>query len=249
MSFIINPYIHGAGAPAPPAFPTIADVWEWHEPDREGLNDLDPISQLTGQVAPGAGHNWTQAVAGNKPTYLANQLNGAGVADFSSATAVDHLTALNPSALTAVHAFIVVKSDDDPPGVSKIPWVFGTSGTKDTYPHTDSVIYQGPFSSTRRTIGDPAIALTSWRVVEVVSTATKYEFRIDGATSGTGVFFTSGTNTVAVLSACWLGSNVSGANGWDGQIAGDYIFSAELSGGDRTSVIDYINTRFGLSSS
>ncbi len=221
---------------------TIASIWEWWEPSREGLNDTDPIAQLTGQFAPGAGHNWTQAAAGAKPTYMANQLNGLGVADFSSAGTIDDLANVDPSALTGAHAFFVIKSDDDPPASSKIPWLFGTSGNKDLYPFTDSSIYCGAFSTSRRTVGNPAAALTSWRVFEVISVSGEYTVKLDGTQ-----LFTSGTNTVAILNNCHFGSN-NGANGWDGQMAGLYICSAKLSVGDRTAMIDYINNRFGLSS-
>lgn len=252
MSFLINPYVHGSGAPAPPTFPSITDIWEWWEPDREGLANNDPISQLTGQVAPGAGHNFVQATGVSQPTYLANQINGAGIANFAVAGAnSDWMNGVAADLLTAVHFFIVIRIPTDPPLTAQIAWAFGTDTLPDAYPFTDSSIYAGPFSTTRRTIGDPAISLAAWRVVEVISTSSEWTWRIDGATSGTGVFFTTGTNTVGVLgsgSSCHLGSDRNGANWANIDLAGIYICSAKLTA-DRAAMVSYINTRFALSMS
>lgn len=246
MSFIINPYVHGAGAPAPPAFPSIASIWDWWEPDRGGFANNDPIGTLVGQVAPGSGHNFVQGTAGAKPTFVTNQINGLGIARFAVAGTADWMNGVNPSALTAVHCFIVRLIPADPPLTSQIAWAFGSDTVPDAVPFTDSNIYAGPFSTVRKTIGNPAISLAAWRVYEIVSVSGEFTWRIDGATTGAGVFFTTGTNTVGIVTSCVIGADVNNANQCNEDIAGIYIFSAKLTT-DRAAVVTYLNTRFGLS--
>lgn len=152
------------------------------------------------------------------------------------------MAGVDPSALTAVHAFIVIKADADPGPGGDTPWKFGTSGNPDSYPWVNGEILSGLFSSTRYTVGNPTPLLTSWRVVEVISTSSEWTFKLDGAQ-----LFTTGSNTVAIPSSCVLAAeNAVGASPFNGQYAGIYICSAKLTG-DRATMIDYINDRFGLS--
>lgn len=250
MTFTIDPYVFGAGGGATTPS-SITSIWEWWEPSREGLSNNDPIITLTGQVSPGTGHNWGQATSTSRPTYLSNQINGLGVAHFDitgGAGGADWMDGVNPHALTAVHFFIVMKMPSDPPGTSQIAWAFGTdTSNPDAVPFTDSTIYAGPFSNARKTPGNPTPSLAAWRVYEVVSTSSEWTWRIDGATTGAGVFFTTATNSVAILTNCVLGADANGANWKNEDIAGIYIFSAKLSSGDRTTMVNYLNTRFGLS--
>lgn len=235
---IINPYVFGGGGGATPS--DIANIWEWWEPSRDTYNNNDPVSLLTGQVSPGVGHNWVQATGTAQPVYLSNQLNGLGIVDFPHVAGGDYLSDVNPSALTAAHFFIVLKVDNDPPATAQVPWKFGTSGSTDHFPFTDSNIYCGAFSTTRQSVGDPAASLASWRVYEIVSTSSEYTALLDGTQ-----LFTTGTNTVGILATCTFGSNL-GVNPWDGQVAGLYIFSAKLTT-DRADMVTYLNSRFGLS--
>lgn len=198
---------------------------------------------MAGQFAPGAGHDFTQANASRRPDFIDNVINGLGVVRAPST--VETLQNVNPSALTAGHVFIVIKNVAETSNRS--PWAFGTSASQDHYAFTDNSVYCGIGSTTRRTIGDPTPLLAAWRVVEVVTTSSEWTYRLDGATTGTGVFFTTATNTVAFKSSCVI-SGFADTNGWgNGDIAGVYIFSAKLSSGDRTLMVSYLNNRFALS--
>lgn len=243
MSFIINPYVFGSGGGGSnPTFPTIADVWEWWEPEREGLAADAAITTLTGQVAPGAGHNWGQTDAAEKPQFKTNVINGLGAALFGGA---DHMADVDPSALTAAHWFIVIKNTLATTATT--PWKLGTSASADHYGLTaDNKIYCGVFSTTRRDCGDPAADLTGWRVLEAISTSSEYTVNLDGTQ-----LFTSGTNTVGSPSNCALGANsTTGSGAWNnGHIAGIYIFSAKLGTTDRNLMVTYLNARWGLSMS
>lgn len=217
----------------------IAGAWEWWEPSREtGYVNDDPMSTLAGQVAPGTGHDFTQAGA-LRPTFKTNILNGLAVAQFDGS---DFWENVDPSALTAAHVFLVIKKTNGDTNLC-FPWRFGTSASINAYPDPGSAnkIFDGTCSTTRRDCGDPAPTLAAWRVVEVVSTSSEWTYLLDGTQ-----LFTTGTNTVAIRSSCALGHWAGGGGGLVGQIAGCYFFSAKLTT-DRATLITYINSRFGLS--
>lgn len=221
----------------PPFLPSdLADIWEWWEPSRGGFADNDDIATLAGEVAPGAGHDFT-AGATVEPVYKENILNGLGVARFNGTT--EFMDAVDPSALTAAHLFMVIKvvTEDTGGGV----WQFGTSGSTNHYAFTDGNVYDGSCSTTRRTVGDPApTVLTNWVVVEVVSISGEWTYKLDGTQK-----FTTGTNTVGINTSCKIGVSHTLEKACD--IAGVYLFSAKLGAPDRTSMVDYLNDRFGLS--
>lgn len=220
-----------------PTFPTIASTWDWWEADRSGFADNDAIATLPGQVSPGAGHDFTQGTAANRPTYKAGIVNGVGVARFDGAN--DFLGGVNPSALTAAHVFMVIK----PVVESTVGgmWDFGTSASGNVYVNPgDLLIYDGTCSSVRKVVGAPGMAINVWRVVEVVSISGKWTFRIDGTQ-----IFTTAVNTVGIKTDCQLGQDNTNERACD--IAGLYLFSAELSGGDRTLMVNYLNPRFAKS--
>lgn len=212
----------------------IASMWEWWEPSREtAYVNNDPMGTLTGQFA---GKNFTAAGA-SRPIYKTGVLNGLAVADY----ALQGWNGVDASALTAGHILYVVKAANDP-GVSGTNqlWRIGTSASLDAYTFTDGIVYMGAGSSTRRTTVNPTVSVAAWRVLEIITTSSEYTVNLDGTQ-----LFTSGTNTVAFSSDLNLGK--APANTFTGQGAGLYIFSAKLSSGDRTAVINYINSRFGLS--
>jgi len=232
-------------SPSAPADPnTIASVWMWGEPSREtGLSDGDPMPQLSDQS--GNSRAWTQATASFKPINKVSILNGlacargegfhAGVAQFWDGPSL--------ASLTAAHIFIVVKCDTEGVGtVDNGLWDLGTdSGNTDYYPWSDNNIYDGSLSNARKTVGTHA-ALTSWRVVEVISTSSEWTYKLDGTQ-----LFTTGTNTVAGRSNPLLMHN-HGNDALKGYLAGFYIFSAKLTT-DRATMVAYINDRFALSMS
>jgi hypothetical protein len=202
-----------------------------------------PMGTLTGQFA---GKNFTSSGT-ERPTFKANQLNGLAVADVG-ASVRNGWSGVNGSALTAGHIFLIVKAVNDPGIASRNQlWNIGTGalGSPDAYPFTDSKVYMGAGSTTRRTCTNPTLSLAAWRLLEIVTTSTEYTVRLDG----TETLFTSGTNTVGFNISMRVGADGTGLAWFVGQYAGMYIFSAKLSSGDRTTLINYINSRFGLSAS
>jgi len=214
----------------------------WGEPSREGgLSDGDPMAQLSDQS--GNSRAWTQSTGSFKPLYKTGILNSLACArgeGFVGAVA-QYWDGPDLSVLTAGHVFVIVKCDSE--GVDTVGnglWNLGTQSNDVFYPWTDSVIYDSTLSNSRKTVGDPTPALTSWRVVEVVSTSSEWTFKLDGST-----IFTTGTNTVAGKTTPRLMRNNSG-DALKGYLAGLYIFSAKLTT-DRATMVAYINDRFALS--
>lgn len=190
----------------------------------------------------------SQSVSGSRPTFLTSQINGLGAVRYQNSKTSN----LPVFPATAGHTFFVVKVTSDPAASAATSGAWDNTsitdaGTRNThYPFTDGVIYETWGTSVRKTVGDPAAALTGWRVYEVITTSSEYTVKVDGTQ-----IFTTGTNTVGFKgTAGWVGaSRDSGSFAMDGYIAGIYHADAKLSAGDRSDLIDYINDRFALSSS
>lgn len=240
MNLIKSPY-PSATVPSITTPSDLADIWEWWEPELEGLADNDPIGQLTGQVSPGTGHNFTQGTAAEKPTYKANIVNGRGVARFDG---IDNwLSGVNTTALSQAHVFIVVKSAASPSASGQGGLWSGNANPAYAAPGTPAnTIHESLFRTTR--VGDlgAGVALTNWRVYEIVSTASEYTLRIDGATP----FFSAGGN-FGTDSNLRLGNNGPSFTEWfNGDVAGFYICSAKQTT-MRPAIINYLNDRFATS--
>jgi len=221
----------------------------WGEPSREtGLSDGSTMPQLSDQS--GNSRAWTQLVAGSEPIYKVNILNGLacarGEGNHAPTTVSHYWNGPSLASLTAAHVFCVVKFDLD--GLSDTVdnglWGLGTNAAPSStnhFPWTDGKIYDGTMSSVRKTVGFPAPqSITSWRVVEVISTSSEWTMLLDGTQK-----FTTATNTVAGNTAPrFMRSN--GNDSLKGYVAGLYIFSAKLTT-DRATVVAYINDRFALS--
>jgi hypothetical protein len=186
-----------------------------------------------------------QSDSAKKPVYKAAILNGQGIARFDGVN--DFLADINPGALTAAHLFLVVKIDNDPPAAGKFGlWNLG-SGSNTLYPKSDvnTQIRSTDARGASVDFSKSGIALNTWRVVEVISTSSEWTFSLDGTQIGS----TSGAFSWTDSASFRLGSsNFSNTQLLDGDVAGMYIFSAKLTT-ERADIIDYLNDRFGLSSS
>lgn len=237
-----------SAASSTPIPSTLADMWAWYEPSREvGLVNDDLMGTLTDQL--GGGRDWTQSNASFKPIYKENILNGLACArgeGWHSPTAGPHFfTGPSLASLTAAHIFLIAKCDTEAVGtVDNGLWHIGShGGFGDIFPFTDNLIYDGTMSTVRKnSISHAGQPLTSWRVVEVVSTSSEWTMKLDGTQ-----IHTTGTNTVGGNTAPFLFRS-SGSDSLKGYFAGFYIFSAKQTT-DRATLISYINDRFALSSS
>lgn len=226
---------------APPAggggISLLTGMWDWWEPELEGLSNGANITQLTGQKSPGTGHNWTTSTCAGVPTFAANVINGLGAARFNGEHCLGNV---DPSALTAMHMFRVVKIDAENSADTLGDFCTDVVNIPELYTWVDGKIYDGSGSNLRRDCGNPAATLTSWRVFETISTSSEWTALLDGTQ-----LFTTGTNTVSIPSNCKLGANTT--RNLVGHIAGVYIFASKITGSDRTDMVNYLNDRWGLS--
>lgn len=238
-----------ASASAPEGPGDLAEIWEYWEAAMEvGLNDTDPMAQFTGQVN---ARHFSQATEANKPIYRTAQINGLPAVRFSGSP-VCFVTGPDMSALTNAHCFLVVKVDDDSPATASVSglWTMGGDAVSpDTYPGTDTRIRMSVFYHTRLSWLGARPTLDSWRVLEIISQASTTSpngliWRIDGS----ALIAQGNTNPTANGQAAPILGRSLASNFLVGYIAGMYLFSSRLAdAGDRGVMVDYINTKFGLS--
>jgi hypothetical protein len=235
---LINPFVFAA-----PFAPTdIAGLQSWLKADALALSDGDPISTWTDAsptpVSP-------TASGSARPTYKTNVVNGKPVARFDGAD--DTMSfASNPLAGAAAGTLLVVhKIDADPPtaneraGAPLRSW--GSDSAGDHWPFTDGTIYAGWGSTVRKTIGNPAATMTSFRIYAIVTAASDFRFYIDGGAA----FFSTATNTVGWGASPNLGGTVAGGL-LDGDIAEIVAYDSALSLTDINQVGGYLSTKYAV---
>jgi hypothetical protein len=211
------------------------------------------VSLVGGAVATwadqsGNGNNYTQSTSANRPT--PGTLSGQPCVQFTFASGQQHLLGPSFSALTAAHAFVVVRLAADPSsfaaGLGGF-WNFGSGAGADfiPYPPPDNRIYDGFGSTARKTTTATRPNMASdTRVYEVVSAAGEWTNKMDAVQ-----LFTTGTNTVgwrAVSSG--LGATVSDLSvRMNGSIAEMLIFPSKRSAAELAQIYAYFNARYGLS--
>lgn len=217
--------------------------------DIDGLHVWLSADTITGKSNGAALTTWADrsgngydATASGAPTYRTSVVNGEPVVRFNGTT--DYFTFGNVlTGLTAAEVFAVVKIDNDPPGAFAQGglWRMDTDTVNSTfYPFTDTVVYLGFGTTARKTVGNPAPALTSPRLLNVSSASGAWTTRLDGTQ-----LFTTGTNTVAWPAAPLLGKS-HGPYFLDGDIAEFLVFDHVLTADERANVNAYIADKYGL---
>lgn len=231
-----------------PAFTpaSMTGIWAWYRADQGVTLDTGKVSQWNDLS--GNGRHITQTTASLRPT-LETASSSFGNLDCirMSSNGTSTFTYLNlPSmaALTAGHIFIIWKLDANPgsQGVAGL-WAIGNTAAGANFYRNpgDTTIYDAFGSTTRKATGNFAVAATNTHVYEAVSKANSWTNRQNGTQIAT-----TGTNTVQFIASPLIGGNGVdvGQNTRIGEIV---ILSAEATAGNRTSLISYINTRYGIS--
>lgn len=152
----------------------------------------------------------------------------------------------NLSSFTAGEIFVVLKQNADPApsDLTSGLWVMGTAvggSGSDHYPFTDSTVYMGFGSTTRKSTGNPSVALTGFHLLNIWSAANDWAMQINGTSH-----FSTGTNTVGFTNAPMIGRSLNVTYFDTGDIAEIICFNAKLSAGERTSMNDYIEAKYGI---
>lgn len=219
----------------------VAGLHIWLKADAiTGLSDNDPVA--TWSDSSGNANDATQASAPNRPIYKTGIVNSLPVVRFDGAA--DVLELGNLSALTEGEVFIVIKIDTDPPGSSAASglWNLGTDTLDTHYPFTDGVIYDHFGTTARKTTVNPTPDLSSaFRIYNVWSAASDWASNLDGSS-----LHTTATNTVGFSSAARLGTDDGAAVSLDGDVAEFILYDNKISGGDRASVVSYLQDKYAL---
>ena len=142
---------------------------------------------------------------------------------------IPSLTSLSESEI-----YVAIKPNNYPPAAGKTGiWAIGASGQQSHYSWTDGTIYDSLCSTARRGVA-PGSSLAAWRTYGGWSATNDWAMRLDGSSIGT-----SGSNTPGFASPAYLGVSLLVGEYFDGAIAEFAIYSAKLSGSDRTSVDAY----------
>jgi len=196
-----------------------------------------------------SGHSY-DSTGGNGVTLDTTGLNSINVVNSPGASSPGMNIANVLSGLTEAAIYAVVKATTDPPGVSSNSggWSFTGSGDYTSvgnhYPFTDGVVYDGFGSTTRKTTGNPTVALTTWHIVSMHSKSASYEMWINGT-----LHYSTGINTVG-----WAGVGAArlfhgqATSYFDGKVAEVFLMSNFGDTTSRQKAEGYLAHRFAITS-
>ena len=209
---ILSPWTKNVPAEGSPWLP-LAEL-----PTLRGLYDMDLIGGVDGAALATLpdqsiwNHDGVQATGGNQPNLEVAELNGLDVVSFNGTSDFfslpDMFSGWKRGSLIAV-----IKGNSDPGvGTAGSPQHIGNASA-DHYPYTDGIIYDGAFSSTRKTTGNATVALNTWHILVITSAPNAWTMWINGVQH-----YTTATNAFGNLSTPVLGSG-GAAVFWGGMTA------------------------------
>ena len=217
----------GGGGSPPLGFPaTIASLKVWCEADALVYSDENAATPQTtdgGTVrrwdsklpdALGWERRSTPPFEGPAPTLdKTNTLNGLQVIRFASASSQVMLARRDFSSDTEGELIMVLKMVADPPGNSNDSGLvyFSNAGFSTHYPFTDSNVYDGFGTDTRKSTGNPSVNLANWHVYDAWSAPGDWALHLNGATH-----FSTGSNTVNFIATPFIGRSLGFTEGMNG---------------------------------
>lgn len=216
-------------------------------------SDTATITQSGGLVSQwndksGNGFHLTQDTGSNQPTTGTRTINSLNVLDFVL-SGDDWFDAVNASTIMGASSagtalYIYARDADAAVGsgdAGAVLGTWGTSGSDDHEPWTDSTVYHGWGATARKTVGDPAPSLVTPRQITIKTASGAWSYAIDG----TNVFST-GTNTVGWSSSAYVGRSGAGVGGAiDGRIGEILLYDTALSGTNLTDAQNYLKNKWG----
>ena len=145
-----------------------------------------------------------------------------------------------------------VNNDPAPSGTDKKWGLIKAStvvGTTPAFPFNDGVIYDNTFTTVRKIVGNPTSSLASPFIFGVLSKASSFKARLNGAE-----MFSTATNTFTSNMAddqFWIGMSSDSSldtvvTALDGQIAEVLVYDHFLTAGEITELETYLNTKFAI---
>jgi hypothetical protein len=196
----------------------------------------DPVGRWSDKS--GNGRNATQGTAGARPLLKTALQNGRAMLRTDGTDDVlslpDFLTGF-----TAGEIFAVVKSVNAKGSRQDGLWTFSVPDSG-YYTFTDSQVYDGFGTDTRKTVGAISGDTNIARVINVYSAANDWAFRLDNTE-----VFSTGTNTVSFRADPSIGSNAGapqfGNHDW-GEVV---LYSRKLTTAERSAVTAYLAAKWG----
>jgi hypothetical protein len=222
-----------------------AGAYQWYKSDIGVTSSAGVVSAVIDQT--GAGRNASAGSTGATLTTTGAGINGKSVFA-GSKTASRSLNAPALTGLTAAHIFMIIKPVVD--GTAQSMWQAGSDSQLDYWPYLSGTGFTGSGTNTRRTMtsGAGATVTSAAQLVEIVSTGSKYEVRVNGS-----VVYTTASNTVAWRSAgvILLGGSANPSTGGaaaytDGLMGEWLVFDHEVTGSGLTNVKAGLTTRWGV---
>jgi len=190
----------------------------------------------------------TNAGTTARPVYVASGLNGKPVVSFNATNSQFFDLPQMFTNETAAELFVVLKINNDPPTSTRYgQWRFAGAGDVNAYPFTDSVIYDGFCATLRLATGNPGMSLTNWHLYNTSSTTASWISRTNGVQHfATAVnVFTNGVGGT-MGTARRIGQSGGASAFLNGHIAEVILYGRILSAGERTTVHDYIEAKYGI---
>ena len=184
------------------------------------------------------------AVSSSYALYEASSINGLPSLYFdkNNEDYVQGYSTSWPTTASDGHLFAVVKADADPQGAAVDCSGFfqaGDSGMACLFPWVTGDIYDD-FGRNARESFNPTPALTSWHIVEFISSATAWSCVIDGTT-----VHSAGSGTRAWASTALIGTNAI-TYWFRGRIAELGVYKVALAGGDITANRTYLSDKYAI---
>jgi hypothetical protein len=225
---------------------TSATLAFWFSADQlGGLSDGDVIGTPLVDLS-AAGNDGTQADANLRPLYRAD-VSGHPAMEFGRSivgTFTPSKYVLPDLGLTlGAEMFAVVQLNADPPPTdNKTGPIIGDNSASinaNAFPYTDGVVYEGFYSTVRKTTVDPTPSMATFRIVNLISKDGEWSFNIDGSS-----VYTTATNTFHNPAAANLGADDRVSSGLHGHIKEIFLFDDRLDSGDRTAMVAYLTAKY-----
>lgn len=220
----------------------------WAQLEPEGLVYPNGALVQTWLDSSGNGRHLSQSTFASRPTFRGNVLNGYGAVEFGyNAAYLQHSYLqflVSFAALTQAEVWILAKAENDPGAAGNVGntlWTLPASSISgdQRWPDTAGDIQEGLFSTSVHNAGNPAAALTGWRVYNVRSRDGLYEVNLDGVS-----LFTTGTNTFDPAHFR-PGGGVSGRY-LEGMIASVWVFDRLLTAAESAALLQRLSDKYAL---
>lgn len=220
---------------------TISGLKLWLAAWDEAFANNDPVGTM--RDGSGNGADCTQSSSSLKPTFKTGVIHSKPAYYFDGSD--DYVNVPDIFAtMTAGEVFIVLQGDTNQGVGTANTGLWAMPGTNDNenVPWVDGNIYDGWFSTVRKSCGNPG-SIQTWHTYNVISTSSEYTALRNGTQ-----FFTTASNTPGgarnnkTLGRSSLGSGYL----FQGWIAELIIYDNKLSSGNRSAIYSYINGLYGI---